>query len=590
MATSALLPPPRPTKIPGKGNGRVGPIPTHPSLLLLELSRNASELAQIHSRLIKLGLIHQPLAFTRLMAALSLSPHGDMNYAQSIFDRDKNPNLFVYNVMIRGYSQSHRPENALSMFYRMICDEDSAPNGLTFPFVLKACSRLGSVEEGRQVHGQVFKYGLDSDVFIQNALILMYASAGCVSYASQVFEKMDRGDVVSWNSMIAGLVDSGFVVEARELFDRMPERNTISWNCLIDGHVKLGLLGIARGLFDQMSIKDSVTWNTMIGGYVSSGLMEDACWLFNQMPSEMKDLITFNMMIDGYMKDCRFKEVLELFREMQVGKLKPNNFTMVSSLSACSNLGALEQGEWIRAYIESNRIGLDAILGTALMDMYAKCGKIERALSVFKSMEERDVGAWNSIISSLGIHGFGKKAMVLFSEMMESEIVPVELTFVSILSACRHSGLVEEGRRCFHLMTEVYDIVPKVEHYGCMVDLLGRAGLLDEAKELIEAMDADSSVPMWGALLGACSRLGNLEMGEYAAKHLLELDHSDPSCYVILSNMYASVGRWDAAIEVRRRMRDDGIDKLPGCSSIEVNGVVHEFRVGDYLNPFEEMV
>ncbi|KAL5990066.1 hypothetical protein ACLOJK_010963 [Asimina triloba] len=590
MAAAAVAPPPPKIK-PAKPKGRVGTIPTHPTLSLMQLSKTANELSQVHAQLAKLGLLHQPLAFTRLMAALSLSPHGDLNYAQSIFDYDENPNAFAYNVMIRGYSQSDRPENALSVFYRMVCDEGSVPNEMTFPFVLKACSRLGCIEEGRQVHGQVLKSGFGLDVFIQNGLILMYTSVGCISLASRVFEKMGvSADVVSWNTMISGLVGSGCVVEAHGLFDRMPEKNAVTWNCLIDGYVKLGLLEVARGLFDQMPVKDSITWNTMIGSYVISGLMEDASVLFNLMPTEKKDAITFNLMIDGYAKACKHNKVLEVFRDVQIAKIKPNNFTVVSALSACAYLGALEQGEWIHALMKSNRIGLDAVLGTALMTMYSKCGKIERAIYVFESMEDRDVGAWNAIISSLGINGYGKEAVALFSKMLESEVKPDELTFVSILSACRHSGLVDEGYRCFRLMSEVYDIVPRVEHYGCMVDLLSRAGLLDDAKELIEDTDVESSVPMWGSLLGACSRFGNLEMAEYAAKNLRELDPTDTSCYVVLCNMYAAIGRWEDATKLRKQMRDEGMKKLPGCSSIEVNGFVHEFHVGDGKDDLEGML
>lgn len=245
-------------------------------------------------------------------------------------------------------------------------------------------------------------------------------------------------------------------------------------------------------------------------------------------------------------------------------------------LTECSHLEALDQGKRIHGYIDSNEVETDAVLGTALVDMYAKCGEIEMALSVFKGMEERDVGAWNSIISSLGVNGYGREALAVFSDMLESETEPDDITFISVLSACRHSGFIDEGRRCFKITREVYDFVPKVEHYGCMVDFLGRAGLLDEAKDLIESMDVNSSVPMWRALLGACSRLGNIEMGEYAAKHLLELNLSDTSCDVLLSNLYAASGRWDGAIEVRKQMKKIGIEKAPGCSAIKVHGVHHK--------------
>ncbi|KAF8413118.1 hypothetical protein HHK36_001094 [Tetracentron sinense] len=568
-----------PTKLT-KRRDRVNSVSIQPCLSLLELCRNTKEFTQIHSKLIKLGLIQNPLAFTKLMGFCSIFPSADINYARLIFDRDKNPNSFAYNVIIRGYALRNQPEDAFSMFYEMVCSGNSIPNSLTFPFVLKACSKLNAIEEGKQVHGQVFKYGLGGDLFVQNSLITLYSCCGFVDSARQVFEKIPQPDRVSWNSMMTGMVNSGFIEEGHRMFNKMPDRNTVSWNCLIDGYVKSGSLEIARRFFDLMSGKNSTTWNIVIGGYVGSCLLEDARAIFDRMPLQLKDLITFNIIIDGYAREGRYKEVLDVFQELQMVKIEPNRFTMVSVLSACSSLAALEQGEWIHAYIDKNRIRVDAILGTALIDMYSKCGKIERALSLFEHMEERDVRAWNSMISGLGVHGYGKQALALFLEMMESNILPDDITFLSILGACRHSGLVNEGRRFFHLMSEVYNVTPKVEHYGCMVDLLGRANLLNEAKELIETMEVKSSIPMWGALLGACSRLGNIEIGEYAAINLFKLDPYDSRCYVTLSNMYSAADLYHEAIEVRRQMRNHGMEKVPGCSLIEVNGVVHEFRVG----------
>ncbi|KAF2297753.1 hypothetical protein GH714_002573 [Hevea brasiliensis] len=302
----------------------------------------------------------------------------------------------------------------------------------------------------------------------------------------------------------------------------MPERSLVTWNCLIDGYIKIGLLKEARKLFDQMEGRDSVSWNTMIGGYVGSGLMGDAEVLFGEMPLEIKDLITFNLMIDGYARDRRYNEVLEVLEDVKEAKAKMNKFTIYG-------------GE--------------------------------------------DVEAWNSIIHNLGVHGYGEEALAMFSDMLRTNIPPDEITFLCLLSACRHSRLVAEGKKYFQLMSEKYGLAPKIEHYGCMVDLLCRADLLEEARCLIETSQMMSSVPMWGALLGASYRLGNLVMGEYAAKHLIELNPFDGSCYIVLSNMYSAAGFYEKSIEVRKMMRDQGLDKVPGTSSIEIDGVVHEFRV-----------
>lgn len=461
---------------------------------------------------------------------------------------------------------------------------------MTFPFVLKACSAAGAVEEGKQVHGMVCKLEMQDDPFVQNAMIHLYAKSGFLDDALKVFDGMPNRDVVSWNTVVGGLVDSGLMREAREVFDAMPERNVASWNCLIDGYVKCGSMEPARDMFGRMPQKDGITWNTVIGGYVSSGRMEEARELFRAMPVELKDLITFYAMIDGHWGGSGFREVLELFNEMLALEIKPDSFTLVRVLSACSQLSALEQGEWTHSYVDRCGMKLDVVLGTALLDMYAKCGDMDRALDVFGRIDEKDTSVWNSVISNLGIHGKGKEALKLFFELLETSTKPDEITFLSVLSACRHSGLVEEGRRCFRIMNKVYGIAPKGEHFGCMVDLLCRAGLLDEAKGLIEANSGvEFSVAMWGALLEASSRIGNVEMGEYAAKHLLELNPNDARCYVALSNMYSRGQKWDDSLEARKQMRSKGIEKAPGCSLVEVNGVLHEFHVGSGFNSLDQI-
>ncbi|XP_020266141.1 pentatricopeptide repeat-containing protein At3g29230-like [Asparagus officinalis] len=310
---------------------------------------------------------------------------------------------------------------------------------MTFPFVLKACSAAGAVEEGKQVHGLASKFEMGCDTFVQNGLINLYTKSGLLRDAVKVFHRMPQRDIVSWNTVIGGFVGLGMMDEARELFDVMPERNMASWNCLIDGYVKHGSMDIAQGLFERMPVKDRITWNTMIGGYASYGHLEEACKLFRKMPMELKDLVTVKVMIDGCSRGSRFEQVLKLFNEMLGLEIRPDNFTLVGTLTACSQLMALEQGEWVHSYIDRYNIRLDAVLGTALLELYAKCGNIEKALDVFSHMDEKDISAWNSIISNLGINGKGEQALEFFSKLLETSIEPDEVTFLSVLSACRHS-------------------------------------------------------------------------------------------------------------------------------------------------------
>ncbi|KAI4326998.1 hypothetical protein L6164_019507 [Bauhinia variegata] len=554
-------------------------------LSLLELCNSLKEFKQAHSKLIKLGLLQHPLPLTRLLACCTLCPDADMNYARSIFELDENPNTFVYNFMIRGNLQQHQLENALSMFYSMVSDANYSPNHITFPFVLKACSRMKAIEVGKQVHGQVLKLGFGEDVYVQNSLINLYSTCGLIGFSIMVLERMKNPDIVSWNSIIKGLVDLGLIEEARQIFDKIPKRSVVTWNCLIDGYVQAGFVDEARILFNEMDRKDTFSWNTMIGGFINLGLVDAARNLFDEMPEKDKDLITFKLMIDRYAREGRDREALETFQEMQKLKIKPDSFILVNALSACSNLVMLEQGEQIQAYIEREKIEVDAVLGTALVDMFSKCGMIEKALSIFHSMEKRDVSAWNAVIYNLGINGYSKEALSFFSDMLEAGTAPDETTFLSVLSTCRHCGLVEDGRKFFYMMSDdAYKLAPKVEHYGCMIDLLARANLLDEARKLVDTSDFSSNVPMWGALLGAASRLGNIEVGEYAAKHIIELDPLDTSCYIELSNLYSAAARYDKAAEIRKKLKTIGIEKEPGYSSIEVNGVTHKFRVSSTFN------
>lgn len=563
-----------------------------PGLLsLLDLCRRPSELAQAHSAIIKLGFAHNTLFTTRLAAACALS--GDLRRARRLFEQDPNPNSFVYNVLIRAYAQKAQPEDALALFYDMIDNggPNARPNSMTFPFVLKACSAVGGFDEGRQIHGMIYKLEMQFDSFVQNALINLYVKCGSFGDALKVFDGMRKRDVVSWNTLIAGFVNAGLVEKARELFDVMPDRNIGSWNCLIDGYAKCGLIESARDLFERMPGKDGITWNTMIKGYTDGARMEEAYELFWKMPCELKDSITFDAMIDGYSRVVRFREVLQLFNEMLALEIKPSKFTLVSTLSACSQLSALEQGEWIHSYVDGFGVQPDAVLGTALQDMYAKSGDIERALDVFSEIDEKDVTSWNSIISNLGIHGRGKEALKLFFRLLESPTKPDDITFLSVLSACRHSGLVEEGQKCFKIMSSVYGVEPKGEHLGCMIDLLCRKGLLDEAKELIEANSGmEFTVAMWGALLEASSKFGNIKMGEYAAKHLLELNPNDARCYLSMSNLYSRGQKWEDSLEMRKQMISNGVKKLvPGCSLVEVDGVRHEFSVGSGFNTIDDL-
>lgn len=403
------------------------------------------------------------------------------------------------------------------------------PNQFTFPSVLKACARTGNVEMGRQVHGSVVKYGLVGDEFVLSNLVRMYVMCRVMEAADLLF----RTHKVAKDK-------------------RRQEGNVVLWNVMVDGNVRLGDFRAARELFDEMPQRSVVSWNVMISGYSQNGL---------------------------------FLEAVELFRDMQLEDVCPNYVTLVSVLPAISRLGALELGKWVHLYAERNKIEFNDILGSALVDMYSKCGSIEKALQVFERLPKENAITWNAIIGGLATHGRAKDALHYFSRMERASVMPSDVTYIGLLSACGHAGLVEEGRSVFNHMITIVGLEPRIEHYSCMVDLLGRAGHLEEAEELILNMPIRQDDVVWKALLGACKMHGNIDMGKRVAKILMDLVPDDSGSYVALSNLYASAGNWEAVSEVRLMMKDMDIRKDPGCSWIELGGVIHEFLVEDDSHP-----
>ncbi|OVA07659.1 Pentatricopeptide repeat [Macleaya cordata] len=397
----------------------------------------------------------------------------------------------------------------------------------------------------------------------------------------------EEKNLITWNSMISGYskFEDGFDF-AWGLFNKMPDRDLVSWNSMINGCVKCGKLEIARDLFDLMPERDFISWASMVDGYAKFGKTDKARTLFNKIPESERDIVTWNAMIDGYILNGRSKEALELFHELwTVSSLTPDRATLVIALSAVAELGFIDEGSLIHDYIEKNGLNLNGKLGVALIDMYSKCGSINNAMWVFGNLEKKNVDHWNSMINGLAIHGLGELALDLFMDMERLSVKPDDITFIGVLNACGHSGLVKEGLICFELMRRVYGLKPKLQHYGCMVDLLGRAGFLEEARNLIEVMPIEPNDVIWRTLLSSCMNHENFEMGVKVANYLIELDSTKSSSYVLLSNIYAGFGMWSDVSRVRMMMKERDIRKVPGCSWIELEGTVHEFVVGDKSHP-----
>ncbi|XP_043723316.1 pentatricopeptide repeat-containing protein At1g08070, chloroplastic-like [Telopea speciosissima] len=599
----------------------------HPSLSLISTCKGIENLKQIHSQIIKTGLHNTQFALSKLIQFCAISPCGDLSYAISIFSCMDEPNQFVWNTIIRGHCMSSAPIHAIAFYVHMLF-AGAEPNYYTFPFLLKACAKVQATHEGKQVHAHVLKLGLETDAFIHTSLINMYAQSGELTDARLVFDKGFSRDVVSFTALLTGYASAGYLDDARQVFDEIPVRDVVSWNAMIAGYAQSGRYEEALDFLQAMlrenaqpneSTMVSVlsacaqsgslelgnrvrSWikdhglgsnlrlvNALIDMYSKCGELETARGLLDRI--SQRDQISWNVMIGGYTRMSHYREALDLFRQMLQSKEEPNEVTFLSILPTCAYLGTLDLGKWIHVYTDKNfSNSVNMSLSTSLIDMYAKCGSIEAAKQVFDSMKSKSLSSWNAMISGLAMHGYAYMSLQLFSRMTEEGFKPDDITFVGVLSACSHAGLVELGHKYFDIMIQDYKISPKLQHYGCVIDLLGRAGLFDEAEALMKTMEMEPDGAIWGSLLGACRVHGNVELGEFVAKHLFKLEPENPGGYVLLSNIYARAGRWEEVARIRTRLNDKGMKKVPGSSSIEVDSVVHEFLVGDKSHPqYEEI-
>ncbi|QCD89468.1 structure-specific endonuclease subunit SLX1 [Vigna unguiculata] len=573
---------------------------------LLKSCKSLSQLKQIQAHIFSVGLQQDRDTLNKLMAFSMDSSLGDFNYANRIFKYIHTPSLFIYNLMIKAFVKRGSFRSAISLF-RQLREHGVWPDNYTYPYVLKGIGCIGEVGEGKKVHAFVVKTGLAFDAYVGNSLMDMYAELRLVEGFTQVFEEMPERDTVSWNIMISGYVRCKRFQEAVDVYRRMRKESnekpneatvvsslsactslrnlelgkeihdyivneldltTIMGNALLDMYCKCGHVSVAQKIFDTMPVKNVNCWTSMVTGYVTCGLLDEARDYFERSPS--RDIVLWTAMINGYVQFNRFEEAIALFGEMQMRGVRPDNFIVVTLLTGCAQSGALEQGKWIHNYIDENRILVDAVVGTALIEMYAKCGCIDIALEIFHGLKEKDTASWTAIICGLAMNGKTSRALELFEAMQVRGFKPDDVTFIAVLSACTHAGLVEEGRKLFHSMTSVYDIEPNLEHYGCFIDLLGRAGLLQEAEELVRKLPNENDeiiVPVYGALLSACRTYNNIDMGERLATALAKVKSSDSSLHTLLASIYASADRWEDVRKVRSKMKDMGIKKVPGYSS-----------------------
>ncbi|XXG48596.1 hypothetical protein AAC387_Pa02g2997 [Persea americana] len=549
---------------------------------LLQTCESLNTLKQLHAVAVTTSLSSDPFILAKILALSATSAFSDLSYAQQIFLRIENPKTHEWNCMIRAFSASSTPQTALSTYTQMLISGES-PDNFTFPFLLRSCSRLQPPRSGELVHVHVIKCGFDGDAYVQSSLIHMYAKWGRILCAHKVFDDITAKNIVAWTTMINGYVRAGGFEEAIRLFKVMGSENVkpdeVVLTSVLGACANLGDLELGRWIHGLLGEKDVVFSTALVDMYAKCGSIDVARELFDRMPQ--KDVILWTVMISGYVRCNCFREAFNLFREMCSENLMPDEGIIVNVISGCARSGDIDIGKWTHHYIEVNGADYSVMIGTALIDMYAKCGEIDVASQIFLRMQEKNVCSWNAMIGGLAMHGEAYSALDLFDQMQRSGTQPDEVTFIGILTACSQVGLVGKGWHYFNCMSQAHGINPKLEHYACMVDLLGRSGLLSEAEELINNMPMEPDVVVWGALLNASRIHGNVELAEKAAELLLEMEPHNHGVYVLLSNTYGSAKRWDDVDNVRKLMKSRGITKTRGCSSIKVNGIVHDFVVGD---------
>ncbi|CAN6452819.1 unnamed protein product [Victoria cruziana] len=588
---------------------------------LLSLLRNCTtikQIRQVHAQLV----VHGSLLHNHFLE--KLADFRCMEYARAVFDRLPVVNDFSWNIMIKNYAVNGAPENSILLYWEML-EKSIKPTNFTFPMLLKACSHILAIEEGKQIHAHIVELGLDSDLYVGNCLIGFYSAFRSMEDAKQVFGEMPERDLVSWNSIISGYANDGEVEAAHQLFDKIPMiRNVISWTALIGGYGRAGVPAEMVRLFVQMLISaDDVNPNSatlvslvsacsdlcnyelgkwicafvdvnriplditlstaLLSLHAKCGEIYKAQKMFDSLPG--KNLVTWNAMINCYVQSMMPNEAIQLFSQMYEEGMRPNEITMVSLLSACAVLGALDLGKWLHLYISRSGLNLNVILGTALIDMYSKCGCVDNACHVFVKMPSKDVATWNSMISGLAIHGNSKDAFTIFSRMKTVGLLPNDVTFVGILCACNHCGLVEEGLAHFTSMFKKYNVTPKVEHYACLIDLLGRAGHVYEVIVLVRCMPFEADAVIWGSLLSACKIHNDVELADRIGQIGVTPVSSNHGSRILLSNIYAAAGWWKDVSVVRRQMKQTGMRKPAGSSWVEVDQTVHRFLADHVTHP-----
>ncbi|KAK6116582.1 hypothetical protein DH2020_049688 [Rehmannia glutinosa] len=504
-------------------------------LTILDKCSNLNHLKQLQAHLITLGHGHTHFYAFKLIRFCT-TRLCNLGYARHLFDRFSSPNIYLYTAIITAYTSVSDHESAVLLYRDMIRENRSKPNHFMFSIILKSWPEVVRGYGVELVQAQIVKLGYGGNTVVQTAILDAYSRYG---------------------------VEVGL---ARKVFDEMSDRNVVSWTAMISGYARAGQVGNAVLLFEEMpeGIRDTPFWNCIIAGCVQNGLFSEAIEFFRRM----------------------------VFEDGVLGRNRPNQGTVVCALSALGHGGMLQVGKCIHGYIYRTGLSLDLSVLNGLIDMYGKCGSLEKSRIVFDKSAEINLTSWNCLINCYALHGRCHEAINIFEDMLlhENEVMPDGVTFVGLLNACTHGGLVMEGRHYYNMMIKKYKIEPQIEHYGCLIDLLGRSGRFEEAMEVVNGMKIPPDEIVWGSLLNGCKIHRRLDLAEFAVQKLIEINPDNGGYSAMLANLYGEMGKWDDARKVRKTLSEGNVCKAAGCSWIEVDNRVHNFYCVDRLHPRMEEI